>query len=132
MSDNLDDLCIWMTYLRLLFAKTMPWGKDARFHILIPAYRPLLITEALEFPKILQPLHLHGLKHDSKPYVQMNLHGADMKMLHGVDIWQRPRGWLGPFRQAEIPRVLGDVSVEAQEKVVGFIDTQMRRVTRRR
>ncbi|PGG96912.1 hypothetical protein GX51_07604 [Blastomyces parvus] len=71
VSENLDALCLWMIFLRQHLDRDD--RKRARFHLIIPAYRPMLIKDPLIFPDKLFPLTVQGLKHDSKEYVWFNL-----------------------------------------------------------
>ncbi|KAF2194015.1 hypothetical protein K469DRAFT_189668 [Zopfia rhizophila CBS 207.26] len=66
ISENLDALCLWMTFLRRYLDKH---DKKVRFHLTIPAYRPMLIKDPLIFPEKLFPLTIQGLVHNSKEYV---------------------------------------------------------------
>ncbi|AEO70718.1 uncharacterized protein THITE_2132160 [Thermothielavioides terrestris NRRL 8126] len=47
--------------------------KRARFHLIIPAYRPMLIIDPLIFPEELYPLTIRGLVHNSQPLVWFDL-----------------------------------------------------------
>ncbi|KAH0841122.1 hypothetical protein AYO21_06611 [Fonsecaea monophora] len=130
MAENLDTLCIWMRYLRALFARSGEWGKDPVFHLLMPTYRQLHIEEPLAFADALQPLCLHGFVHNSKCSVLLNLHNSDPDMLDGVGIWKRPAGLLGLFQAKETPRVLGNVPISADDTL--SLETGVRRVRKRR
>lgn len=130
MSENLDALCVWMRFIRIMFTKTKELGKNTMFHILMPAYRPFVIEEPLVFSEVLQPLCIHGMIHNNMPYVQLNLPRADPDKLDGVGIWKRRRSLLGFFEKEYIPRVLGQVSQEANESL--FVENEIRRVRRRK
>ncbi|KAH7117100.1 hypothetical protein B0J11DRAFT_571532 [Dendryphion nanum] len=70
MSSNLDTLCIWMLFIRSLLARSKIKG---HFHILIPAYRPLIIQDPVIFPPELYPLTIEGHIHDSIFQVWLNI-----------------------------------------------------------
>lgn len=80
LSENLDALCVWMKFLRGLMNKVQP-GKIIQFHILIPAYRPLIIEEPLRFSDDLLPLSVEGHIHNSMPHVWMNLPDVSNELL---------------------------------------------------
>jgi hypothetical protein len=129
MSNCLDLLCVWMQFLRNSFARNGKWGKRAVFHLLVPAYHPLVIEEALEFSERLHPLRIHGLVNGGNRYVKMNLHDAKPNMLDCIDIWRKPASiWPWSAPGVEIPRVLG-LPEDAEDIVLG-VDN--RRVHRRR
>lgn len=74
-SDSLDRLCIAMKAIRQGMKEQ---GKDPdktpTFHILIPAWYNIAITDPLRFPDEILPLRLVGLKHDGgKPLVSFVL-----------------------------------------------------------
>lgn len=56
------------------------------FRILIPGYRLFTIPEPLAFPEALQPLYIHGLINNYRPYVQLNLPRAEEDMLNSVEL----------------------------------------------
>ena len=131
MSENLAALCLWMRFLRIVFnaqegVNPGKRGKDVVFHLLIPAYRPFVIKEPLDFSDVLQPLCVHGLIHNVEPYVQINLPWAKPNMLQGVGIWEKPRDWRF-WEKDENPRVLGDVPPSADEAVKKRIRRHRRR-----
>lgn len=130
MSENLDALCVWMQFVRITFTKTRKPRDQPVFHILIPGYRPFAIPEPLTFPEALQPLCIHGLINNCKPYVQMNLPGADEDMLDGVGLWRKRQSWLGVFEKDKAPRQLGRIPKDAEESVC--VTEDMRRVYRRK
>ena len=69
MSESLDALCTWMIFLR----HNLKHGRRARFHLLVPAYQPLVISEPLIIPRDLFPLTVTGHIHNSTPYVWFRL-----------------------------------------------------------
>lgn len=70
MSENLDALVLWMRFIKEKMAKE---GKKIHIHLLIPAYRPMLIGASLAVPDQLLPMSIHGHIHNSKPYVWLNI-----------------------------------------------------------
>ncbi|KAF2668170.1 hypothetical protein BT63DRAFT_269999 [Microthyrium microscopicum] len=91
MSDNLDGLCLWMRYLRLYFKERGGNTKAPHFHLLMPAYRTTVIEEPLSFSNELHPLTIHGVKHDFRPLVQMNLPSTNLNLLEGIGLWSPPK-----------------------------------------
>lgn len=130
MSENLDALCVWMQFVRIMFAKMRKPKHQPVFHILIPGYRPFSIPEPLAFPKALQPLCIHGLTNNCKPYAQLNLPGAEEDMLDGVELWKKSQNWLSVFEKDKVPRVLGLIPKDADESVC--VTEDIRRVYRRK
>ncbi|PVH68353.1 hypothetical protein DL98DRAFT_378513, partial [Cadophora sp. DSE1049] len=90
MCNSLDMLCVWMQFIRNAFVRNGKWGKRVVFHLLIPAYRSLVIKEPFKFSESLQPLRIHGFIAGGDSYVKMNLYGAEENMLDGIDIWRKP------------------------------------------
>ena len=106
MCNSLDLLCVWMQFIRNAFIRNGKWGKRVVFHLLIPAYRPLVIEDPFMFSESLKPLKVHGIIAGERPYVKMNLHEAGVNMLDGVDIWKKPPSWFWQ-KEEDIPRVVG-------------------------
>lgn len=77
-SDNLDQLC------RFMLQHREDVGPDVTFHLLIPAWSPVTITEPLHFPEGLGSLSVEGLSHKGRAYVSLNLPAAPVGLLHGV------------------------------------------------
>ncbi|KAF8854516.1 hypothetical protein BDZ45DRAFT_596937 [Acephala macrosclerotiorum] len=113
MSENLDALCVWMQYLRMAFIENGKWGRTAVFDLLMPGYRPFIIKEPLAFADKLQPLRLHGMIHNTKPHVQLNLPttDADMLDLDGIGKWEKPHNlWDRVFSKENSQlRILGEI-----------------------
>ncbi|KAH7044023.1 hypothetical protein B0J12DRAFT_189153 [Macrophomina phaseolina] len=74
MSSSLDALCVWMLFIRSILAQDQSRRKS-RFHILIPAYRPLVIQEPIIVPRELYPLTIEGHVHNSIFQVWLNIPG---------------------------------------------------------
>lgn len=96
VSENLDALCMWMIFLRQHIDKH---DKKVRFHLIIPAYRPMLIKDPLIFPEKLFPLTIQGLVHNSNKYVWFNLPTLDeisahsLELKHVGNMYRRPSEW---------------------------------------
>jgi hypothetical protein len=133
MSENLDSLCLWMRFLRILFSMERRDAMSKKeevvvFHLLIPAYRPFVIKEPLNFSDELQPLNIHGLINNTNPYVQINLPRVDPEILQGVGIWKKPQSWWPWGGEDDIPRVLGGVPPSAEEAARRQIRLRRRRI----
>ncbi|KAJ4319443.1 hypothetical protein N0V84_006345 [Fusarium piperis] len=68
-SDNLDALVAWMMFIRQNLGRR---SDTTVFHLLIPTWRPMFISNALEFPD-LGALTIHGETHSSHNFVWFNL-----------------------------------------------------------
>ncbi|OJD35415.1 uncharacterized protein BKCO1_170007 [Diplodia corticola] len=77
-SNDLDQICLHMQALRSTLLE------DAPFHLLIPTWDRLVLSEPLHFPKELQPLCIEGVTYDSQPLVTMNVPRAPRYLLRGV------------------------------------------------
>ncbi|KAF4633722.1 hypothetical protein G7Y89_g4392 [Cudoniella acicularis] len=134
LSDNLDALCLLMRYLRVVLRKiSKRSGSRVVFHLLMPSYYSFNIPEPLAFADILKPLCLHGLTHQQRTLVALNLTGADLDTLDNVGVCLAGPTWIQKniFRQKEpTPRLLGDASEEAEDEVV--VTRDMRRVYRKK
>ncbi|KAM3075324.1 hypothetical protein ACMFMG_007237 [Clarireedia jacksonii] len=141
MSENLHALCTWMLFMRKRLTKS---GINARFHLLIPAYRPMVIRQSFVFPEELYPLTVHGHIHNSKEYVWLNLPtmqelSPDVFELSNIGniasipkppkLWEHALTWVGSIlmpRKEPPPIVLGrgatnnnagEVAEESDEKL---------------
>ncbi|KAI9372948.1 hypothetical protein BJX61DRAFT_412062 [Aspergillus egyptiacus] len=96
LSENLDSLVLWMLFLRRHMGQR---NKEAWFHLIIPAYRPMLINEPVSFPEELYPLSITGYIHDSKPYVWFDLPNIDnvspelLDIRHVGNLARPPSSW---------------------------------------
>ncbi|EER28594.1 hypothetical protein D8B26_001138 [Coccidioides posadasii str. Silveira] len=90
MSDDLNGLCLWMRFIRRVIKKTRQ--DQVTFHLLMPSYRFYDIQEPVEFDDTLKPLYLHCEKHNSMPYVRINVPDSQRGMLRRVEVWERPAG----------------------------------------
>ncbi|KAM7195071.1 hypothetical protein V8F33_006940 [Rhypophila sp. PSN 637] len=96
MSENLDAIVIWMMFLRQYTGKS---GKKQRFHLIVPAYRPMLIKDPLIFPTELYPFTIRGLVHNSRPLVWFDLPTIDnvpagsFDLQHIGNLFNPPSEW---------------------------------------
>ncbi|TGO20505.1 hypothetical protein BPAE_0289g00030 [Botrytis paeoniae] len=122
MSENLHALCTWMLFMRKRLERSRI---NARFHLLIPAYRPMVVRTAFVFPEELYPLTVRGHIHNSKEYVWLNLPTmkdvpSDLFEMSNVGniaalpkppaLWQHALTWVGSMvmpRKEPPPIVLG-------------------------
>lgn len=80
-SDDLDRLCVCMKTAR----QAQSQSPNLVFHLLIPAWYPITITEPLHFPDELQPLRVEGSRHGGGiPQVSFNLPAAQKGLLDGI------------------------------------------------
>jgi hypothetical protein len=68
-------------------------GKKLKLHLIIPAYRFLVIEEAIRLPEALSDVRIHGKIHDSTEYVWINLPQEQESCLVGVRRLQRDPTW---------------------------------------
>lgn len=73
MSSNLDALCVWMLFIRSMLALSKNKKRRSHLHILIPAYRPLIIPDPILFPSELYPLTIEGHIHNSVPQAWLKI-----------------------------------------------------------
>ncbi|KAK4234265.1 hypothetical protein C8A03DRAFT_47360 [Achaetomium macrosporum] len=100
--------------------------RPVKLHLLMPAYQPILIAEALQIPSEIGDFVMEGRTNSNKPFVWLNL-PEQQRRQHTVNIghWEPPTpGWwqqtmanLGlqkrPFQLGE-PRVLGTKQPSAE------------------
>jgi hypothetical protein len=96
-SNQLDSVVIFMLAARTELAKEQKRAeklgkpmRDVVFHLLIPAYRPLVITEPLAFPKELSPFVVEGEIHNSNELVWLNIPEEQEDLLFNVGNWKPP------------------------------------------
>jgi hypothetical protein len=96
--EDLNELCAWMAFIRTRLARPSArrFHRRARFHLLIPTYRPLVIEKPLSFDENLLPLTIHGMLHDSQNMVWLNLpsvqdyQARNIELIHVGNIATRP------------------------------------------
>lgn len=89
-TSNLDLVTIMM--LKTL-KREEELGKELILHLIIPAYTPLLIEEAIRLPDILGQVKIHGKIHRGMEYVWINLPQEQASCLDGVRRLQREKTW---------------------------------------
>lgn len=122
MSEHLELLCAFMLFTRRNLRRSK---RSARFHVLVPSYRPLAVKQPYLFSEELYPMTIHGVRHDAQTRVWLNLPGAvgvpsdrfELKDVENIaalpeppNLWQQTRtfieGILTPPKPPE-PIVLG-------------------------
>jgi len=86
-SADLDRLCQLMQHARGILAQRTLASSSQRetvFHLLVPAWTNITISEPLHFPDDLHPFRVEGTKHKGQPLVQFNLPRAPAGMLNDV------------------------------------------------
>ncbi len=73
MSEHLELICAFMLFTRRNLRRSR---RSARFHLLIPSYRPLAVRQPYVFSEELYPLTIHGVRHDAQTRVWLNLPGV--------------------------------------------------------
>jgi hypothetical protein len=101
--------------------KAYKQGRTVRpvmLHLLIPAYQPIIIVEALKIPEELGDFVIEGRVNSNKPFVWMNLPEEQKKFLLDIGQWVPPTpgwwevtmsklGWADQPLMLKEPRVLG-------------------------
>ena len=70
---DLDTICLRMSSDRATLIRTTSYGHDAIFHLLIPAYGPIVISHPITFHGALFPLIITGQTHRSVNFVWFDL-----------------------------------------------------------
>lgn len=127
-------------------------GRNVRpvmLHLLIPAYQPIVIVEALKIPEEIGPFAIEGRVNSNKPFVWMNLPEEQRRYIVDIGRWVPPTpGWwelamskMGLAEQPlhlKEPRVLGQSqhpmdtqqlleetsTVQNEEEIEGPIETR--------
>ncbi|KAK7748388.1 hypothetical protein SLS62_008651 [Diatrype stigma] len=109
MSEHLELLCAFMLFTRRNLRRSK---RHARFHLLIPSYRPMAVRQPYHFAEELYPLTIHGVRHDAQTRVWLNLPGAaglpsdrlELKDVENIaalpeppNLWQQTRSFLEGF-----------------------------------
>ncbi|KAH9988833.1 hypothetical protein F4779DRAFT_632233 [Xylariaceae sp. FL0662B] len=135
--------CGWTNQLDALFLFMMavrkelgaPGGDQVRdrrrrpikFHILVPAYQPVIVTDYLSFPSSdsIGDFVIEGKIHNGHPLVWVNIPEDQERFLYDVGNWKPPSpGWVGWLLQSmgmrrkpiEERRELGTVPVPLLDK----------------
>jgi hypothetical protein len=131
-SHQLDTLFVFMRVsrerLREKEARARRRGEftlPVKFHILIPAYQPVVITESLSFPKDLGDFVVEGKIHKSQELVWLNIPQEQKHHLRYVGNFEQPvGGWeyvmqlLGLSKLPTKPRILGTREFENGIKII--------------
>jgi hypothetical protein len=72
-STDLEAICLRMISDRATLIKTKSYGRDAVFHLLIPAYGPIVISQPIAFHSALLPLVVTGQRHRGVDFVWFDL-----------------------------------------------------------
>lgn len=101
-SNQLDSLFLFMLAVRKEMAdraanneKGSRHHRPVKFHILIPAYQPVIVTDFLSCPEAVGDFVIEGKIHNSYPLVWLNLPAEQSYFLHDVGNWTPPSpGWV--------------------------------------
>ncbi|KAF1972070.1 hypothetical protein BU23DRAFT_508760, partial [Bimuria novae-zelandiae CBS 107.79] len=91
-------------------------SRPVMFHLLIPAYQPIIIVEALKIPEEVGEFVMEGRVNSNKPFVWMNLPGEQKNYVVDIGQWVPPTpGWweltMSKLGWAEDPLVLKEPRV---------------------
>ncbi|KAL2015771.1 hypothetical protein VTK56DRAFT_4862 [Thermocarpiscus australiensis] len=103
-----------------------PPPRPVKLHLLIPAYQPILIAEALKIPDEIGDFLIEGRTNSNKPFVWLNLPPEQRRFVVDIGHWEPPTlGWwenamskLGFVRKPPVlgtPRVLGTRQVLSED-----------------
>jgi len=70
---DLGTICLWMSRNRHVLRETTSYGTEAVFHLLIPAYCPIVTDQPIIFHQSLFPLVITGQRHQGSDFVWFNL-----------------------------------------------------------
>ncbi len=125
-SNQLDSLFLFMLAVRREMegwtASEKSRHRPVKFHILVPAYQPVIITDFLSCPTDAGDFVIEGKINNGYPLVWLNLPADQDRFLHDVGNWKPPSpGWvdwmLKSFavraRASEERRELGTVPLPA-------------------
>ncbi|KAE8138193.1 hypothetical protein BDV38DRAFT_244826 [Aspergillus pseudotamarii] len=110
---DLDALVAFMSSVRDVYATRHPRRRPPFFHLVIPAYEPIIIPTPLLIPEKLHPFRIEGDIHRGTYLVWMNLPGVDEKAVQNIGVFQPPRSiWDNIMLQVGLvqnppPRFLG-------------------------
>lgn len=101
-SNQLDSLFLFMLAARKEMAdrsanseKSGRHHRPVKFHIIIPAYQPVIVTDFLSCPEAAGDFVIEGKIHNSYPLVWLNLPPEQSHYLHDVGNWTPPSpGWV--------------------------------------
>ncbi|PVI07199.1 hypothetical protein DM02DRAFT_609178 [Periconia macrospinosa] len=70
--------------------KDSKMGKPVTLHLLVPAYQPVVIVEALKIPEEIGDFVIEGRVNSNKPFVWMNLPDDQKKYTLDIGDWEPP------------------------------------------
>ncbi|KAF5856444.1 hypothetical protein ETB97_007336 [Aspergillus alliaceus] len=88
---DLDALVAFMSSVRDVYATRHPRRKQPFFHLVIPAYEPIIVPTPLLVPEKLHPFRIEGDIHRGTYLVWMNLPGVDESAIQNIGLFQPPR-----------------------------------------
>ncbi|KAI1078790.1 hypothetical protein F5B20DRAFT_571342 [Whalleya microplaca] len=96
-TNQLDTLFLFMMAVRKEIGATGERYKEKghrpiKFHILVPAYQPVIVTDYLSFPSSdsIGDFVIEGKIHNGHPLVWMNVPGDQERFLHDIGNWKPP------------------------------------------
>jgi len=97
-TNQLDSAVLYMkavrTYLNRLAEYDRKRGKprpSVKLHLLIPAYRPLVMIDPVKFPNDLGDFEVHGKIHNSQPLVWIHVSEDQEHFLTDIGFWKPPK-----------------------------------------
>ncbi|KAE8353512.1 hypothetical protein BDV28DRAFT_148012 [Aspergillus coremiiformis] len=110
---DLDALVAFMGSVRDVYGDRYPGRQAPFFHLVVPAYEPIVIPTPLLIPEKVRPFRIEGDIHRGTSLVWMNLPGVDEKAILNIGVFQPPRSiWDNIMLQVGLvqtpaPRFLG-------------------------
>lgn len=93
-STDLSAICLWMARNRLVLRLENPNDEDAIFHLVIPAYEPIVMDHPVIFHRQLGPLVITGQRHRGTDLVWFNMpHVPNNLTLKHVGNLYKARSW---------------------------------------
>lgn len=118
---DLDALVAFMSSVRDVYATRHPRRKQPFFHLVIPAYEPIIVPTPLLIPEKLHPFRIEGDIHRGTYLVWMNLPGVDESAIQNIGLFQPPRSiWDNIMLQVGLvqtppPRYLGSTTQKIEQ-----------------
>ncbi|KAE8385107.1 hypothetical protein BDV23DRAFT_176520 [Aspergillus alliaceus] len=118
---DLDALVAFMSSVRDVYATRHPRRKQPFFHLVIPAYEPIIVPTPLLVPEKLHPFRIEGDIHRGTYLVWMNLPGVDESAIQNIGLFQPPRSiWDNIMLQVGLvqtppPRYLGSTTQKIEQ-----------------
>ena len=117
-TNQIDSVFVFMLAVRR-YISSRSSSKPVRLHLLVPAYQPILIAEALRIPEEIGDFVIEARTNSNKPFVWLNLPEDQRHYVSGVGQWDpTPLSWWDgvlsrvglarrPHAMLGSPRVLG-------------------------